>query len=32
MVVDTTAPVSLDRLCSDALDFIFDHAVKPLAI
>lgn len=26
MVVDTTAPVSLDRLCSDVLEFIFSHA------
>lgn len=26
MVVDTTAPVSLDRLSSDVLEFIFSHA------
>ncbi|CAJ2634228.1 hypothetical protein L195_g042358 [Trifolium pratense] len=32
LVVDTTETVSLDRLCSDALEFIFDHADKSLAI
>lgn len=32
MVVDTTAPVPLEELCSAALDFIFSHAAKPLAI
>ncbi|KAL5101437.1 hypothetical protein RYX36_005764 [Vicia faba] len=28
LVVDTTAPVPLDRLCSDVLEFIFSHAAK----
>nr|XP_012568661.1 uncharacterized protein LOC101501024 [Cicer arietinum] len=32
LVVDTTAPVPLDRLCSDALEFIFSHAGKSLEI
>lgn len=32
LVVDTTASVTLDELCSAALEFIFSHAVKPLVI